>query len=187
MSKLTKTELQILTQAAERDDGAAFTPERMKTAAVQKITDALIDQKLMREIRTKPGMPIWRTAENGRSTSLVILKTGRDAISVKSKSSRSRRGISTNPSEPDEMVELAASRPIQPRSSSKLALVISLLSIETGVTLNAMMEATGWLPHTTRAALTGLRKRGFSVERLRDGKAGTVYRITREQHLTAAA
>ncbi len=23
----------------------------------------------------------------------------------------------------------------------------------------------GWLPHTTRAALTGLRKRGFGIER----------------------
>ena len=30
-----------------------------------------------------------------------------------------------------------------------------------------LAEATGWIPHTTRAALTGLRKRGFAVERIR--------------------
>jgi hypothetical protein len=28
-----------------------------------------------------------------------------------------------------------------------------------------MVEATGWLPHTTRAALTGLRKKGHAVDR----------------------
>ncbi len=38
------------------------------------------------------------------------------------------------------------------------------------------MAATGWLPHTTRAALTGLRKRGYAVNReVADG--GSVYRV----------
>ena len=30
-------------------------------------------------------------------------------------------------------------------------------------TLAELIAATGWLPHTTRAALTGLRKRGYAV------------------------
>jgi hypothetical protein len=40
-----------------------------------------------------------------------------------------------------------------------------------------LTSATGWLPHTTRVALTGLRKRGSTV--LREGKSegGSVYRI----------
>jgi hypothetical protein len=33
-----------------------------------------------------------------------------------------------------------------------------------GATLNQMIEATGWLPHTTRAALTGLRKKGYAID-----------------------
>jgi hypothetical protein len=28
-----------------------------------------------------------------------------------------------------------------------------------------LIEATGWLPHTTRAALTGLRKKGHAIAR----------------------
>ena len=32
-----------------------------------------------------------------------------------------------------------------------------------GATLAELVAATGWLPHTTRAALTGLRKRGYAV------------------------
>ena len=41
-----------------------------------------------------------------------------------------------------------------------------------------LVAATGWLPHTTRAALTGLRKRGYAVGIDRADKVrGSVYRI----------
>ena len=44
------------------------------------------------------------------------------------------------------------------------------------------MAATGWLPHTTRAALTGLRKRGYAVTIDRSNKErGSTYRIGVEQ------
>jgi hypothetical protein len=37
-------------------------------------------------------------------------------------------------------------------------MVIALLQQEQGATLAELIATTGWLPHTTRAALTGLRK-----------------------------
>lgn len=46
---------------------------------------------------------------------------------------------------------------------SKIATVIALLEREQGATLAEMVEATGWLPHTTRAALTGLKKKGHLI------------------------
>ena len=52
-----------------------------------------------------------------------------------------------------------------PREGSKLAAVVSLLRREGGATIDQLAAATGWLPHTTRAAITGLRKRGFGIER----------------------
>ena len=48
--------------------------------------------------------------------------------------------------------------PPGPTHGSKSAAVIALLQREQGATLAEMIEATGWLPHTTRAALTGLKK-----------------------------
>ena len=39
------------------------------------------------------------------------------------------------------------------------------------------METTGWLPHTARAALTGLRKRGYAVEAERSKNKKARYRI----------
>jgi Protein of unknown function (DUF3489) len=51
--------------------------------------------------------------------------------------------------------------PIPAKSPSKQQLVANLLLCDEGATLNDMIAATGWLPHTTRAALTGLKKRGY--------------------------
>ena len=47
-----------------------------------------------------------------------------------------------------------------PRPESKIAQVTRLLERVEGATLAELVEATGWLPHTTRAALTGLKKKG---------------------------
>jgi hypothetical protein len=60
--------------------------------------------------------------------------------------------------------------------SIKQSLLIDLLSREGGASLAAIVEATAWLPHTTRAALTGLRKKGHAIERFR-GDEETRYRI----------
>ena len=63
-----------------------------------------------------------------------------------------------------------------PASASKIDQVIALLSRDEGATLAEMTAATGWQPHTTRAALTGLRKKRHAlVKDKRDGE--TCYRI----------
>jgi hypothetical protein len=54
--------------------------------------------------------------------------------------------------------------------------VIALLERTEGATLGEMVAATGWLPHTTRAALTGLRKKGHSIDKAKRGEE-TCYRI----------
>lgn len=63
-----------------------------------------------------------------------------------------------------------------PRSESKIARVIALLQREQGATLEELVHETGWLPHTTRAALTGLRKKGHTLEKTKRGDV-TCYRI----------
>ena len=64
-----------------------------------------------------------------------------------------------------------------PREGSKLAAVVSLLRREGGATIDQLADAMGWLPHTTRASLTGLRKRGFGIDRrkAKDERAGAYF------------
>lgn len=61
---------------------------------------------------------------------------------------------------------------------TKAALVREMLERPEGASLADLCQATGWQPHTVRAALSGLRKAGLSIDRGK-GDAGTsVYRIT---------
>jgi predicted transcriptional regulator len=70
----------------------------------------------------------------------------------------------------NDATNIIASSPAAPRRRSKISIVLSLMQRENGATLAEMMKATDWLAHTTRAALTGLKKRGhtFSKDK-RDG------------------
>ena len=79
---------------------------------------------------------------------------------------------------PAEAMEPGPAGPSAPRGGSKLARVIALLERDHGATIVELIAATGWLAHTTRAALTGLRKRGYAVVIDRsDDKRGSFYRI----------
>ena len=51
-----------------------------------------------------------------------------------------------------------------PKPPVKQELVLALLRREDGASLAAISEATGWLPHSARAALSGLRKKGHVIE-----------------------
>lgn len=53
------------------------------------------------------------------------------------------------------------------RKPNKQDLVIDLMKRPEGASLEQMIAATGWLPHSTRAALTGLRKKGHAIERVK--------------------
>jgi hypothetical protein len=63
-------------------------------------------------------------------------------------------------------------------SRSKRALLIDRLSQPEGTRIDDLTRELGWLPHTVRAALTGLRRKGYLVAReKREGQA-SIYRAT---------
>jgi len=95
MTKLTDTQLIVLSKAAARDGGAACVPERMTKAAAAKVGSSLIGRKLMREIRSKPRMPIWREDEDGRHISHIIPddKVGQEAFAVIREAMREKKMV----------------------------------------------------------------------------------------------
>jgi Protein of unknown function (DUF3489) len=196
MSKLTDNQLVALSTAAQRDDGAVVLPDRLKGGAAAKAMKPLISKGLVKEIRAKLGMPVWRRdEEEARSFALTITLRGRKAINVEDEAgslpsdtaevgrptktgSRGRnRRFRTPGSKGRSVPTVPAADVAAPRAGSKLALVIGMLCDTGGATIDAIVSATGWLPHTTRAAFTGLRKRGYLIERVCSEKGETLYRI----------
>jgi hypothetical protein len=76
------------------------------------------------------------------------------------------------PTAPPAPVRAAPYRP-----GTKRALIVTLLAREQGASLAELIAATGWLPHTTRAALTGLRQSGCAIERHKGPDGTSIYRI----------
>ena len=184
---LTDAQRAVLTAAATRPDAALILPAKLKGGAAQKLTQALLDKALVREVRAKGDQPVWRKdAETGRSFSLMLTKAGRalGAKPAEDAKPHAEAGASAAPVATPAPVlpvvsdgDASPAAPLTvPRSGSKLAGVIALLGREQGAGVPEVMAATGWLPHTTRAVLTGLRKRGYALTRTA-GTDGPVYRI----------
>ncbi|WP_335948452.1 DUF3489 domain-containing protein [Salipiger bermudensis] len=73
---------------------------------------------------------------------------------------------------------MSASPASKPKET-KRDLLRKLLTRKSGADLAALQKATGWKPHTGRAALSTLRKAGYSIDRQppRTKQGGAVYRI----------
>lgn len=69
-------------------------------------------------------------------------------------------------------LDAAAAKP-----ASKANLVLQLLQRSEGATILQLVAATGWLPHTTRAALTGLKKKGHALTSSKTSGEHRVYRV----------
>jgi predicted ArsR family transcriptional regulator len=62
--------------------------------------------------------------------------------------------------------------------STKSARVIALLKKPKGASLEEVCSNTGWQPHSARAFMTGLRKKGFTIVRDKVDAGDSIYRIT---------
>ena len=65
------------------------------------------------------------------------------------------------------------------RAASKKSQMIDMLSGVSGSTISEISTALGWQPHTTRAAITGLRKSGHKVKTAKQvgSRSCLIYRI----------
>jgi hypothetical protein len=199
--KLSDTQLVLLSAAAQREDHCLTPTSNLRGGAAHKVAEKLIAAGMVREIKAKTGTPVWRRDDAAAlSLALKLTAAGLKAIAVDDEaedggSGAIRQGVEirrssapprdfsghvqTRPSEASggeahQICEGGA--PSIPRPGSKTAEIIDLLQREQGATIDELIATTGWLPHTTRAALTGLKKRGYEIVRSRpDGV--TRYRI----------
>src|SRR5271157_2019051 len=80
--KLSDAQLLMMSAAAQREDRCLAAPERLKGAAVSKVSAKLVKLGLVREIRAKPGTPVWRRDEEGHAYALKLTAAGLKAIAV---------------------------------------------------------------------------------------------------------
>ena len=170
----------ILNNAAIHPDHGIFplpTGFRARGAVRQKVLAALLKQGFVAERGTADDSMAWRRDARRHRLTLVMTANGSHAIglsidgvvvpnlvSVADVLPIDRNG--NNTSDGNGGTNTSATAATGP--SGKLGSVLSALATEGGATLAALASLTGWLPHTTRAALCRLRQRGFAIRLVGD-------------------
>ncbi len=159
---------------------------KIKGGAATKTLEGLRKKGLLEERPGTRNATAWREGEDGRRMILVITDAGLQAIGVdadektskqptptKAQAKKRRGGTVRKPAAatPKDKKSQTAVRP-----DTKQALLINLLKRKKGATIEAIVAALDWQPHTVRAALTRLRQKGLAIERARQ-EGGSRYRI----------
>jgi hypothetical protein len=159
MTRLTDLQLILLSTASQRDDGSLLPlPDSIgeRSPAIDKAVKSLIRRSLAVEYGVADVSRTWRQ-DGDQRIGVTITDSGRTSLGIESDES------------PDE------EKP-SPRKESKASQVLAMLQRRQGATLEEVVAATGWLPHTSRAALTGFRKKGYAIDRRKRGEA-TCYHL----------
>ena len=185
----------ILQTAATRQDRLLVMPPNLKGGTARQIAEKLLGAGWVKEVRATKDAPVWRrNAAAGQAVALKLTLAGKKAIEAAASEDRTKAPASPATlqdtaalanADRAEDVDASASPPNDrvpsdvraPRSGSKLDRVLAMLAAESGATLDEIVAATGWLPHSGRAVLTGLRKRGYRLTLTRGERNGaSVYR-----------
>lgn len=188
---LTVAQLLILTTAAQRPDHMVLPLPptiRARGGAQRNLLGALIKMELVEEVPVDDATIAWRTDEAGQHHGLRLTAAGRTAAGAFAEApapmvpdvgdedrADSTGGDSAAIEEPS--AEHGSQEAPPRRPTGKLGEVLQVISAEAGATLAEITTLTGWLPHTARAAVTGLRKRGFDVALIQQN-GRKAYRLT---------
>ncbi|WP_375459487.1 DUF3489 domain-containing protein [uncultured Enterovirga sp.] len=170
MSNLTlsKTETKILTEAASREGGLLLLPDTMKEVSRQRLLGRLESTGLIAPAGQHGDDPALTTA-GYRAVGL------RPPRVRKAKAAEASTEAGSSPAEAAPAAEVIATDSTRP--GTKQALIISLLGRPEGASQAEIIAATGWLPHTTRAALSRLRSAGHALTKSAREDGVTAYRI----------
>ena len=162
MPKLSDTQAILLSAAATRADRSLLplpaTP-KLKGAALERSLKALLDRGLIAEVSAR-GPDATSTdpeVDSSEGKRLVITSAGLDAIGAKNQRASGHADGRVPPAQ-RAIPEQQGARP-----AGKLGALLDAVSRPEGASLEELSAAADWLPHTTRAAISRLRQRGYDV------------------------
>ena len=155
--------------AATADTGEANKPARNRQRAPRRRVSQARSESAATET-SSAAVPAG-VAPEGTSESIDVPKSTTRSPGDQSSQSKPPSGSADLPTAniPDADAD-------RPRASTKRAVLIGMLERPDGASVAELGQRLGWLPHTVRAAITGLRHAGREVTRSKDAEGQSVYR-----------
>ena len=188
MTKLSDTQLVMLTAACSRDDRSVLPlPSNLKGGAAKKVVHSLISKGLVEEVAAGPDEPVWTGSDGDSRTTLRATDAAFAALNLEPHEAPAgadgaqEENLATVDAAPTDDAPMAATAPAtrKPREGSKQALLIEMLQRPEGATIDEIVAAFGWQPHTVRGAIAGALKKklGLDVTSEKVEGRGRVYRL----------
>jgi hypothetical protein len=191
MLQLSDSQLVLLTAACQRPDRCVFpVTARLKGNAAGNVLKSLLNKGLIKEVRAKRDDTVYRHDEERGRMTLVATNAAFAALGIDAQETPAEDETESAPNDTEDAGEApkvqrkaksrAALAPApRSRDGSKQAQLIAMLRRAKGATVDEIVNALEWQPHTVRGAIAGALKKklGLEVASEKDEKRGRVYRV----------
>lgn len=168
--QLSEAQTAILSTACSRDDGAIFpVTANLKGGAVGNVCKSLLKHGLIEEVVATDLDTVWRHDEDRGPITLRATSLG-------------HRTLQAVDGPSDEVPPEPSTVPVRRRTGTKQDTLIAMLQTEGGATIDEIVTATGWQPHSVRGAISGVLKKrlGLDVTSEKVEGRGRVYSLRPE-------
>lgn len=195
MSKLSDTQLVILSASCQRSDHSVYPlATKLPGGAAAKVLNSLLGKGLIKEVDAKRDDTVWREDKKRGRLTLRVTKAAFAALGIEPETAPASgdtgatgRDAASDAATPATDNEIAPTAPAQSeappprktREGTKQAQLINMLRRPEGATISEIVAATGWQAHTVRGAMAGALKKklGLEVTSEKVEERGRVYRI----------
>lgn len=189
MPQLSDSQAVVLGAACQRADRSVYPlTTKLPGAAATKVLTSLLNKKLIEEVRARREDIVWREDRKKGRLTLRVTPAAFEALGIDQAEELvpANTNASEHVAEGDNNTDQsrttgeAEEKTRATRADSKQARLVAMLKRPEGASIEEIVKAFEWQPHTVRGAIAGALKKklGLTVTSEKSDERGRVYHVS---------